>query len=80
MTAKTKDAVAFLEQQKLDRKVLLVTSDKTPELMRSTNNLQNVLVVKAMYLNVYHILNADHIVISDKALPIIETWLTGGEA
>ena len=80
MTAKTKDAVAYLEQQKLDRKVLLVTSDKTPELMRSTNNLQNVLVVKAMYLNVYHILNADHIVISDKALPIIETWLTGGEA
>lgn len=80
VTAKTKDAVEFLAQHKLERKVLLVVSEKSPELMRATNNLQQVLVVSAMYLNVYHVLNADNIVISDKAMPIITKWLAGGDA
>lgn len=64
VTAKTKDAVDFLSRHKLDRKVLLVASQKSDNLMRSTANLQNVLVVSAKYLSVYHILNADHIVFS----------------
>ncbi|PID32998.1 50S ribosomal protein L4 [Candidatus Saccharibacteria bacterium] len=74
-TGKTADMAKFLADKKLDRKVLLVTDEKTPELMRSTNNLQNVLVVRANYLSVYHILNADHIVMVPKALPIISKWL-----
>ena len=80
VTSKTRDAVAFLKQFKLDRKVLLVTSEKTPELMRATNNLQEVLVIRANYLSVYHILNADHIVISPQALDIITAWLSKEEA
>ena len=80
VTGKTRDAVAFLKQFKLDRKVLLVTSEKTPELMRATNNLQEVLVIRANYLSVYHILNADHIVISPQALGIITAWLGKEEA
>ena len=80
VTGKTRDAVAFLKQFKLDRKVLLVTSEKTPELMRTTNNLQEVLVIRANYLSVYHILNADHIVISPQALDIITAWLGKEEA
>ena len=74
VTGKTKDAAAFLEQQGFDRKTLLVASKKTPELMRSTNNLQNVLVLNAMYLSVYHILNADHIVLSPEAVEIVTAW------
>ena len=80
VTAKTKDAVAFLEQQGFDRKTLLVASKKTPELMRSTNNLQSVLVLNAMYLSVYHILNADHIVLSPEAVEIVTAWLGKEEA
>ncbi len=80
VTSKTRDAVAFLKQFKLDRKVLLVTSEKTPELMRATNNLQEVLVIRANYLSVYHILNADHIVVSPQALDIITAWLGKEEA
>ena len=80
VTGKTRDAVAFLKQFKLDRKVLLVTSEKTPELMRATNNLQEVLAIRANYLSVYHILNADHIVISPQALDIITAWLGKEEA
>lgn len=80
VTMKTKDAAKFLKDNKLDRKVLLVVQEKTPELIRSTANLENVLVVRATYLNVYNILNADHIVIGEKALPDIKNWLAKEEA
>jgi large subunit ribosomal protein L4 len=79
-TGKTTDIVAFLADNKLDRKVLIVVDEKTPELIRATNNLQNVLLLRANYLSVYHILNADKIVISIKSLPVIEKWLVKEEA
>lgn len=79
-TGKTAEIVKFLADKKLDRKVLIVVDEKTPELLRATNNLQNVLVVSATYLSVYYILNADHILISKKSVPVIESWLTGKEA
>lgn len=74
-TGKTAEIVKFLADNKLDRKVLVVVEEKTPELIRATNNLQNVLLVSATYLNVYHILNADHIVLSTKSVPVIKNWL-----
>ena len=77
---KTAEAAKFLTDNKLERKVLLVVDEKTPELMRSTNNLQNVLVVRANYLSVYHILNADNIVIAPKAVEVISEWLGKEEA
>lgn len=79
-TGKTSEVATFLADNKLNRKVLLVVDEKTPELMRATNNIQNVLLVRATYLSVYHILNADHIVLSTKSIALIEQWLTGGEA
>jgi large subunit ribosomal protein L4 len=78
-TGKTTDIVAFLADNKLDRKVLIVVDEKTPELIRSTNNLQNVLLLRANYLSVYHILNADKIVLSTKSIPVIEKWLVKEE-
>ncbi|OYX42940.1 50S ribosomal protein L4 [Candidatus Saccharibacteria bacterium 32-49-12] len=74
-TGKTSEVASFLSENKLDRKVLVVVSEKTPELMRATGNIQNVLVVSANYLSVYHILNADTIVMSPKALPVLTKWL-----
>lgn len=79
-TGKTAEIVKFLADNKLDRKVLIVVDEKTPEIIRATNNIQQVLLVRATYLNVYHILNADHIVLSAKSVPVITEWLTGGEA
>lgn len=79
-TGKTTDIVKFLADNKLDRKVLVVVDEKTPEIIRSTNNIQNVLLVRATYLSVYHILNADHIVLSTKSVPAIKSWLSKGEA
>jgi large subunit ribosomal protein L4 len=80
-SGRTKDAVAYLIGHKIDprNKVLLVSEIKDEALMRATNNIQQIKIVKPKYLNVFDILNADSIIISEKSLPIISDWLTGGE-
>jgi len=74
-TGKTAEVVKFLADNKFARKTLLVVETKTPELLRATNNLQNVLLVSTKYLSVFHILNADHIVLSTASIPTLKTWL-----
>lgn len=79
-TGKTKDAVKALKDLKLDGKnVLVVCKEKTPEILRSTNNLPNVKLVRATYLNVFDIMNADAIVFENDALKAAENWLLGKE-
>lgn len=78
-TGKTAEIVKFLADNKLDRKVLVVVEEKTPEIIRASANLQNVLLISATYLSVYHILNADHIVLSTKSVPVIKKWLSKEE-
>lgn len=78
-TGKTAEAVKFMADNKLERKVLLVVDEKTPQLIHATNNIQNLLLIRATYLSVYHILNADHIVLSAASVPIIKTWLAKEE-
>jgi len=78
-TGKTAEIAKFFVDQKFhkDAKVLLVVDDKTPEIMRATNNIENALLVRAQYLNVYYILNADKIVITPAAVKAVEAWLGG---
>jgi large subunit ribosomal protein L4 len=79
-TGKTTEVVKFMADNKFDRKVLLVVETKTPEILRATNNIQNVLLVSTKYLSVFHILNADHIVLSKASLPTLKSWLVKEEA
>ena len=80
VSGKTKDAAKILKDMKLDGKnVLAVVNEKTPEVLRSTNNLPNVKLVRATYLNVFDILNADAVVFTEAALKAVETWLLGEE-
>ncbi|MGK2896013.1 MAG: 50S ribosomal protein L4 [Candidatus Saccharimonadales bacterium] len=74
-TGKTAEVAKFLADNKLVRKTLLVVDEKSPELLRATGNLQDVILVRAQYLSVYLILNADHIVVTPKALNVVEAWL-----
>ena len=76
-TGKTAEVAKFLASQKCSEKdrVLLVVDEKTPELMRATNNLANALLVRAQYLSVYYILNADKIVMTPTAVKAVEAWL-----
>jgi large subunit ribosomal protein L4 len=78
-TGKTAEVAKFLADNKFARKTLVVVDEKTPELLRATKNIQNVLLIRATYLSVYHILNADHIVLSPKAVPVIKDWLVREE-
>ena len=80
LDGKTKSAVKVLKDMKLEGKnVLAVAAEKTPEVLRSTNNLRNVKLVRATYLNVFDIMNADAIVFSEAALKATEKWLTEKE-
>lgn len=80
LSGKTKDAVKLLKDLKLDGKnVLAVCKEKTPEILRSTNNLENVKLVRATYLNVFDIMNADAIVFGDAAVKETTDWLLGKE-
>ncbi len=75
-TGKTAEVAKYLADNKFARKTLIVVDEKTPELLRATNNIQNVLLVRSTYLSVYHILNADHIVIAPGAVKTIDAWLS----
>ena len=55
--------------------VLLVLDTKDASTDRAVNNLANVKVVTANYLNVFDILNADTLVVTEKALAVVNGWL-----
>ena len=79
---KVKETIAMFEKNKLDAKqnILLVVSEKDELVLRATNNVANLKVVRPTYLNVFDILNADKVVITEKSLPVINDWLLGKEA
>ena len=79
-TGKTAEVAKFLKDNKFDRKTLIVVDEKTPAIIRATNNLESVLLISTKYLNVYHILNADHIVLSTASVPTLKSWLVKEEA
>lgn len=78
---KTKETVKMLKNNKIsdDERVLLVVSEKDELVNRATNNVNNVKVVRPTYLNVFDVLNADKIIISEKSLEMIENWLLDKE-
>ena len=75
---KTKNAIKDLNIE-AGKNYLGVVPEKTTEILRATNNIANLKVVRPTYLNVFDILNADQIIIVEKAMPEIENWLIGKE-
>jgi large subunit ribosomal protein L4 len=88
---KTKETLAYRDQLVKDGKwekmprgvnILLVVSEKTDEILRATNNIAELRVVRPTYLNVFDILNADRVAITESAMPLMAEWLSterGGE-
>lgn len=78
---KTKETIDMLKANKISDKenVLLVVSEKDELVIRATRNVANLKAVRPTYLNVFDIMNADKIVITDKAMPMIKDWLMGEE-
>ena len=71
----TKPTAALLTKIGATRRVLIVVAKKEDNIVRATNNLPEVKVVSAQYLNVYDIVNAHSVVIAKDALEIIGSWL-----
>ncbi len=79
-TGKTKEIAQELQSLGLTGKtVLMVVAEKVPEVLRATNNINNLKLVRATYLNVFDILNADAIIFSETALDATEKWLLDKE-
>lgn len=76
---KTADLAKLLNKIGVQRNVLIVVEQKTPELVRAGQNIPGVQLVSAQYVNVYDVLNADCIVFSQPALKVVGSWL-GKEA
>jgi large subunit ribosomal protein L4 len=74
---KTAELAKLLSKVGITRDVLLVVDEKTPELVRATANLNNVMLVRAAYLNVFDIMNASTIVLTTDAVKVVEAWLGG---
>ena len=74
-SGKTADMAKFLADNKATGTVVISVATKTPELVRATNNLANVSLVQATYLNVFTILNADVLVMTKAAVKAVEEWL-----
>lgn len=72
---KVKNTLDLLAKHKLERRVLLVVDNKDELVDRATRNVPNVKAVQATYLNVFDILNADHIVVTKKSVELIKAWL-----
>ena len=80
-TGKTKNIVELLTANKAaeTRRVLMVVDEKTPEMIRGSKNIANVTLIRAQYLSVYHILNADTILLTKSGLGVVNKWLGGNK-
>ena len=73
--AKAKQTIALLKKMNLTGSVLIVVDQKDNFVDRATRNLTNVKAVGQAYLNVFDVMNADHVLVSRKALEAINQRL-----
>ncbi len=74
-TSKTKDAKATLENFKTGKKVLIVVDELNDNLILSTRNLNNVLLLTVNEINTYDVVLADTMIITENALKQLEEVL-----
>jgi large subunit ribosomal protein L4 len=77
---KTTEIAKLLTKIGAARNILVVVEQKSPEFIRATRNLSNVVIVSAKYVNVFDVLNADCIVFTKAALATTTTWLAAESA
>jgi len=72
---RVKPTVELLTKLGLEGSLVLVVAEKTDLLERGTRNIEGLELVSAKYLNVYTVMNADHLVFTTEALEIVKHWL-----
>ena len=71
-TPKTKDMIKLLNDIKAPKKTLIVADELTDNLILATRNIPKVELLEASEINVLDIIGADGLVITKKALEMIE--------
>lgn len=74
-TSKTKDAKATLANFKTGKKVLIVVDELNDNLILSTRNLNNVLLLTVNEINTYDVVLADTMIITENSLKQLEEVL-----
>lgn len=69
---RTKDAKKILVNMKLEGKTLLVINDSDKNVRKSFRNIKRVSIVSSSSLNTYDVSNCEHLLITRKALEILE--------
>jgi large subunit ribosomal protein L4 len=72
---RVKPTVELLGKLGLEGSIVMVVAEKTDLLERATRNINGLQLVSAKYLNVYTVMNADHIVVTTAALKVVQDWL-----
>ena len=72
---KTKDMIALLDTIKAKKNILIVVSELTDNVILSTRNIPNVVLLEANEINTLDIIAADSLVITEKAIEKIEEVL-----
>ncbi len=72
---KSSVAAAILAKVGATRRTLVVVDALTDDTVRATNNLTNIKLVQATYLNAFDVMNADTIVATKAALDLVSKWL-----
>lgn len=73
--SKTKDAKVALQNIKAENKVMIVVDELNENTILATRNLDNVILLTAEEINVYDIINADNMVVTEAAVKKIEEVL-----
>lgn len=74
-SSKTKEMKAILKDLNIAKKVLIVVDELTDNLILSSRNLSNVLLLSVDEINTYDVVYADTMIITEKALKQLEEVL-----
>ena len=72
---KTKDVISALKNLNVSKNVLIVVDELDENMVLATRNLNNVILLQANEINVLDIISADHMVVTEKAIKLIEEVL-----
>ncbi len=72
---KLKPAAELLAKLKLSGNLVLVLDSLSDQTDRATRNLAGLITIETGYLNVYTILNADHLIFTKASLVKLSDWL-----
>lgn len=74
-TNKTKEALEVLNNLKVERNILIVVDELNDNIILATRNIKNVILIEANEINTYDIIAANHLIVTENAVKMIEEVL-----